>query len=150
MSDGHTVHLYNWLHEEVCEKLFTKLHDAGVIRIVDVRLNNSSQLAGFAKRDDLEFFLKGLYGIEYIHVPELAPTKDILDAYKKNKGDWSVYEQQFLELMDKRRIQDSIPKELIARGCLLCSEHLPQYCHRRLVVEYLARHWGNVETTHIT
>src|SRR5690606_8109205 len=104
---------------------FTKLHDAGVARIVDVRLNNSSQLAGFAKRDDLEFFLKGLYDIEYVHLPELAPTKDILDEYKKNKGDWSVYEREFLELMDKRRIQDSIPKELIEGGCLLCSEHLP-------------------------
>ena len=129
---------------------FTKLHDAGVIRIIDVRLNNSSQLAGFAKRDDLAFFLKGLYDIEYIHVPELAPTKDILDAYKKNKGDWNVYEGEFLELMDKRRIQDSIPKELIADGCLLCSEHLPKHCHRRLVVEYLARHWGTIRTTHIT
>jgi uncharacterized protein (DUF488 family) len=132
------------------QSFFTKLHDAGVIRIVDVRLNNSSQLAGFAKRDDLAFFLKGLYGIEYVHVPELAPSKDILDAYKKNKGDWSVYEREFLELMDRRRIQDSIPKELIAGGCLLCSEHLPEHCHRRLVIEYLARHWGNIETTHIT
>ncbi len=129
---------------------FTKLRDAGVVRIVDVRLSNSSQLAGFAKRDDLEFFLKGLYGIEYVHVPELAPTRDILDEYKKNKGDWSVYEREFLELMDKRKIQNSIPKELIAGGCLLCSEHLPKHCHRRLVVEYLARHWGNIETTHIT
>lgn len=132
------------------KSFFTKLHEAGVRRIVDVRLNNSSQLAGFAKRDDLEFFLKGLYDIEYVHLPELAPTKDILDEYKKNKGDWSVYEREFLELMDKRRIQDSVPKELIAGGCLLCSEHLPNHCHRRLVVEYLARHWGNIETTHIT
>ncbi|MCX6976172.1 MAG: DUF488 domain-containing protein [Verrucomicrobia bacterium] len=118
------------------KSFFTKLHAAGVCRIVDVRLNNSSQLAGFAKRDDLEFFLKGLYDIEYVHLPELAH--------------WSVYEREFLELMDKRRIQDSIPKELIAGGCLLCSEHLPKHCHRRLVVEYLARHWGNIETTHIT
>lgn len=109
-----------------------------------------TQLAGFAKRDDLEFFLKGLYGIEYVHLPELAPTKDILDEYKKNKGDWSVYERGFLELMDKRGIQDSIPKELIEGGCLLCSEHLPRHCHRRLVIEYLARHWGNIETTHLT
>ena len=129
---------------------FTKLHDAGVVRIVDVRLNNSSQLAGFAKRDDLEFFLKRLDGIEYVHMPELAPTKDILDEYKKNKGDWSVYEREFLELMDKRRIQESIPKEIIAGGCLLCSEHLPKHCHRRLVLEYLARHWGTIETIHIT
>jgi uncharacterized protein (DUF488 family) len=129
---------------------FTKLHDAGVARIVDVRLNNSSQLAGFAKRDDLQFFLEGLYDIEYVNLPELAPTKDILDKYKKNQGDWSVYEREFLELMDKRRIQDSIPRELIEGGCLLCSEHLPTHCHRRLVVEYLTRHWGNIEATHIT
>ena len=132
------------------KSFFTKLNDAGVVRIVDVRLNNSSQLAGFAKRDDLEFFLKGLYDIEYVHLPELAPTKCILDEYKKNQGDWSVYEQEFLELMDKRSIQTSVPRELIEGGCLLCSEHLPEQCHRRLVVEYLARHWGNIQTTHIT
>ena len=132
------------------KSFFTKLNDAGVVRIVDVRLNNSSQLAGFAKRDDLEFFLKGLYDIEYVHLPELAPTKCILDEYKKNQGDWSVYEQEFLELMDKRSIQTSVPKELFEGGCLLCSEHLPKHCHRRLVVEYLARHWGNIHTTHIT
>ena len=132
------------------KSFFTKLHDAGVVRLVDVRLNNSSQLAGFAKRDDLEFFLKGLYDIEYLHLPELAPTKCILDEYKKNKGDWSVYEREFLELMDKRSIQTSVPRELIEGGCLLCSEHLPEQCHRRLVVEYLARHWGNIQTTHIT
>jgi len=132
------------------KSFFTKLHDAGVIRLVDVRLNNSSQLAGFAKRDDLEFFLKGLFDIEYVHLPELAPTKTILDDFKKNKGDWSIYEREFLELMDKRSIQNSVPKELIKDGCLLCSEHLPKHCHRRLVVEYLARHWGNIQTTHIT
>ena len=132
------------------EQFFTKLQQAGVQRVVDVRLNNSSQLAGFAKRDDLQFFLKGLYGIEYVHVPELAPTKDILDAYKKNNGDWSVYEREFLELLDKRRIHDSIPRELIAGGCLLCSEHLPEHCHRRLVLEYLAQHWGPIETNHLT
>ncbi len=132
------------------KSFFTKLHEAGVVRLVDVRLNNSSQLAGFAKRDDLEFFLKGLHDIEYVHLPELAPTKSILDEYKKNKGDWSVYEREFLELMDKRSIQTSVPKELIEGGCLLCSEHLPKQCHRRLVVEYLARHWGNIQTTHIT
>jgi uncharacterized protein (DUF488 family) len=129
---------------------FSKLHEAGVARVVDVRLNNSSQLAGFAKRDDLEFFLKGLYGIEYVHVPELAPTADILDKYKKHNGDWSVYEREFLELMDKRSIQDSVPKEILAGGCLLCSEHLPTHCHRRLVLEYLSKHWGEIETTHLT
>lgn len=128
---------------------FTKLHEAGVARVVDVRLNNSSQLAGFAKQDDLQFFLQGLYGIEYLRVPELAPTKEILDAYKKHKGDWNVYEKEFLELMDRRRIQETVPREFLDRGCLLCSEHLPQHCHRRLVIEYLAKHWGPLNVTHL-
>lgn len=131
------------------EKFFTKLHEAGVARVIDVRLNNSSQLAGFAKRDDLAFFLKSLYGIEYVHLPDLAPTKDILDTYKKHKGDWSVYEREFLELMARRSIEKSTPRELIEHGCLLCSEHSPNHCHRRLVLEYLAYHWGEIETTHI-
>ena len=135
--------------QKSAEMFFTKLHDAGVLRIVDVRLNNSSQLAGFAKRDDLRFFLKGLYGIEYVHLPELAPTKDILDSYKKHNGDWTVYADKFMELMDRRKIESTVPKETLSRGCLLCSEHLPKQCHRRLVLEYLQRHWGPIEVQHL-
>ena len=145
------IHTYTiGFTKKTAKSFFTKLREAGVQRVVDVRLNNSSQLAGFAKREDLEFFLKGLYGIDYVHLPELAPTKDILDEYKKNNGEWSVYEREFLELMDKRRIYESIPRDLIAGGCLLCSEHLPKHCHRRLVVEFLSQHWGEIETTHLT
>ena len=132
------------------QTFFTKLHEAGVARIVDVRLNNSSQLAGFAKRDDLEYFLKGLYDIEYVHAPELAPTQLMLDKYKKHKGDWNVYEQEFLELMEKRRIESTFSQDLIQGGCLLCSEHLPKHCHRWLVVEYLEKHWGGITTKHLT
>ena len=132
------------------EAFFTKLREAGVRRLLDVRLNNSSQLSGFAKRDDLRFFLKALGGIEYQHVVELAPTKEILDAYKKHGGDWSVYEREFLELMAKRSIETQLTEEMLDAGCLLCSEHLPNLCHRRLVVEYLGQHWGGVIATHIT
>jgi uncharacterized protein YeaO (DUF488 family) len=82
-------------------------------------------------------------------LPELAPTKEILDAYKKHGGDWSVYEKEFLELMERRRIQETIPRDMIDRGCLLCSEQFPKHCHRRLVVEYLERHWGPLKVTHI-
>lgn len=131
------------------EEFFTKLHEAGVQRIVDVRLNNSSQLAGFAKQRDLKFFLKSLHDIDYVHLPDLAPTKDILDTYKKHKGEWSVYEREFMELMAKRNIENSIPKEAIEYGCLLCSEHEVEHCHRRLVLEYLTDHWGEFETTHL-
>jgi uncharacterized protein (DUF488 family) len=131
------------------EDFFGKLHQAGVKRVVDVRLNNSSQLAGFAKRDDLRFFLNAIYGIEYIHLPELAPTQDILDAYKKHDGDWNIYEDKFLNLMEKRRIETTISNNTIDYGCLLCSEHFPKHCHRRLVVEYLQRHWGDIDVKHI-
>lgn len=129
---------------------FTKLRDAGAKQLIDVRLNNSSQLAGFAKRDDLKFFLKELADIEYLHVPDLAATKDILDAYKKHGGDWAVYEDAFLELMAKRAIETNLTEEMFDRSCLLCSEHLPEHCHRRLVIEYLDKHWGDMSVTHIT
>src|SRR3990172_5382300 len=88
------------------ETFFARLKSAGVKRIVDVRLNNVSQLAGFTKRDDLRYFAKVVCGIDYVHVPELAPTQDILDAYKKHKGDWELYERQFVDLMRRRRIED--------------------------------------------
>jgi uncharacterized protein (DUF488 family) len=132
------------------EEFFTKLQEAGVRRLLDVRLNNSSQLAGFAKQDDLRYFLKAIGGIEYEHVAELVPTKEILDAYKKHGGDWEVYEREFLELMAKRSIESALGPALFDRSCLLCSEHLPQLCHRRLVVEYLDKKWdGGLSITHL-
>jgi len=132
------------------ELFFTKLQRAGVKRLVDVRLNNVSQLAGFAKQNDLRYFTKAICNIDYVHLPDLAPTKDILNTYKKNKGDWKVYEHNFLELMKIRRIEDRVPRELLDGGCLLCSEDEPHHCHRRLVAEYIKEKWGEVEIEHIT
>lgn len=131
------------------ESFFERLKRGGVKRIVDVRLNNVSQLAGFAKRDDLRYFAKQICGADYVHLPELAPTQDILDEYKKNKGDWSVYERKFLDLMARRRIEDKVSREVIDEGCLLCSEDKPHHCHRRLVAEYLRDKWGGLEIRHI-
>ena len=116
---------------------------------MDVRLNNVSQLAGFAKRDDLRFFLEEICGMEYLHLPVLAPTKKMLDDYKKRSGDWSDYESQFLELMRQRRVEQKVSPEVVANGCLLCSEDKPHHCHRRLVAEYLNQHWGDIEVTHL-
>jgi uncharacterized protein (DUF488 family) len=132
------------------EKFFTTLQQAGVKRVVDVRLNNISQLAGFTKMDDLRYFLKSIGGIDYVHLPVLAPTQDMLDAYKKQKGAWSEYEKRFLDLMASRHIEDKVPKEIIDGGCLLCSEDKPHHCHRRLVAEYLANHWSDVQTKHLS
>ena len=131
------------------EVFFTRLSTAGVRRVIDIRLNNVSQLAGFAKRDDLRYFLRTICHIDYIHLPELAPTKEILDAYKKNKGDWSVYERDFMALLKVRRPDRAFPREEFNMGCLLCSEPEPDRCHRRLVAEYLKDRWGDVEVVHI-
>ena len=132
------------------ETFFTRLKNAGVKRLVDVRLNNVSQLAGFAKKDDLRFFTKEICHIEYVHVPALAPTADILDPYKKAKnGDWPLYERQFINLMKARRIEETVPREILDGGCLLCSEEKPHHCHRRLVAEYLKEKWGNLEIEHL-
>ena len=131
------------------ESFFTSLKNAGVGRLLDVRLNNVSQLAGFTKRDDLRYFTKAICGIGYVHVPALAPTQDILDAYKKQKGDWGLYQRQFLDLMRSRCIESEVSRELMDGACLLCSEHEPDHCHRRLVAEYLREKWGGIEIEHL-
>ncbi|MDE3017475.1 MAG: DUF488 domain-containing protein [Nitrospirota bacterium] len=131
------------------EEFFNNLRKAGAKRIIDVRLNNVSQLAGFTKKDDLRYFAKAICGIDYVHLPELAPTQTLLDEYKKKGGDWSVYEKGFLELMTKRHIEETIPREIFNESCLLCSEHKPHHCHRRLVAEYLRDKWGDIEINHL-
>ena len=130
-------------------RFFELLRTSGARRVVDVRLNNVSQLAGFAKRDDLAYFLAEICGMDYVHLPVLAPTKQILDDFKKKGGDWSTYESSFLDLMCVRRVEQTVARETIADGCLLCSEDTPEHCHRRLVAEYLERHWGGIDITHL-
>lgn len=108
-----------------------------------------SQLAGFTKKTDLEYFLKTIDDIDYVHILDLAPTKDILDEYKKQKGDWSIYEQKFLKLMADRQIEKKVSPDLADGACLLCSEAKPHHCHRRLVAEYLNNKWGNIKIHHL-
>ena len=131
------------------EQFFDNLQAAGVKRVVDVRLNNVSQLSGFAKKNDLAYFLKQICGMEYTHLPNLAPTKDILDAYKKQRGSWKTYERSFIDLMAARKIENEIKQETLEDACLLCSEDKPHHCHRRLVAEYLREYWGNIEIKHL-
>lgn len=128
---------------------FSKLRKAGVKRLIDIRLNNVSQLAGFAKRDDLIFFLKELCNCEYRHVPNFAPTKEILDAYKKKQIDWAEYVRRFTKLIQDRKIENLISPEDLNKSCFLCSEPTPEQCHRRLVAEYFKEKFGDVEIKHL-
>jgi uncharacterized protein (DUF488 family) len=136
--------------QKSARQFFEALRVAGVKRVIDVRLNNTSQLAGFAKRDDLEYFLKGLAGIDYEPCPLLAPTPEMLEDYRKRKGPWDDYERRFRELLVERKVEDELDPDLLHESCLLCSEHLPHHCHRRVAAEYLAERWGGVEIEHLT
>ena len=130
------------------EGFFSRLSKAHVKKLVDVRLNNVSQLSGFAKRDDLRYFSKMICDIEYDEKPELAPTQEILDEYRKSQGGWHAYVAKFLDLMARRRIED-IDRASLDGGCLLCSEDKPHHCHRRLVAEYLKGKWADIEIEHL-
>jgi uncharacterized protein (DUF488 family) len=132
------------------ERFFRLLKDADIKRLLDVRLNNRSQLAGFTKRDDLTFFLREICGATYTHEISLAPTQEMLDRYKKGKGSWVEYERQFGILMSERKIEDKLDRSLfVTPTVLLCSEATPEHCHRRLVLEYLADKWGDLKITHL-
>lgn len=132
------------------EQFIRLLQGAGVNAVVDVRLRNTSQLAGFAKRDDLAFLLTEGFGIRYVHRPDLAPTAEIMDAYKAGR-DWPAYEREFLALLAQRGAEE-IGRELLARyrcPCLLCAEPQPHRCHRRLVAEWWARRIPGLEVLHL-
>jgi uncharacterized protein (DUF488 family) len=135
--------------QKTAEQFFTLLKKAGVKRILDIRLNNVSQLAGFAKRDDLRFFLREICHADYRHLPECAPTAQILNAFKKQKGDWRSYVEHFLALIHTRRIENVLTLALLDHGCLLCSEATPERCHRRLVAEYMRGKMPDLRIVHL-
>jgi uncharacterized protein (DUF488 family) len=130
-------------------QFFKALQNAGVKRVLDIRLNNVSQLAGFTKKDDLKFFLHTIAGIGYEHRPEMAPTKELLDDYKKKKLNWSEYEKRFSIIIIERKIENILTPNGLNNACLLCSEPEADKCHRRLVAEYLQSKWGNIEICHL-
>ena len=134
--------------KSTAQRFFERLKKSGTKSLLDVRLNNVSQLAGFAKRDDLSYFTSQICGIRYQHITALAPTQAILDEYKKNGGAWDLYAEKFLDLMAKRQIE-GIDRAQLDGGCLLCSEDKPHHCHRRLVAEYLREKWGDIEIEHL-
>jgi len=131
------------------ERFFGLLDRPDLQRVVDVRLNNQSQLAGFTKSDDLRFFLDRILGKGYVHLPELAPTPEMLKTYRDGRDDWAGYERDFRALLHERVVQDRVPAAILDGGCLLCSEATADYCHRRLVAEHFARHLAGVEIVHL-
>jgi uncharacterized protein (DUF488 family) len=136
--------------QKSASEFFGTLKSHAIERLLDVRLNNTSQLAGFAKQADLAWFLGEICGAAYEHEPLLAPTQEMLDAFKKHKGSWDVYEQSFLSLMKERKIESAIDRESFAkRTVLLCSEPTAERCHRRLVLEYLQQHWEGIKVHHL-
>ncbi len=137
--------------QKSAERFFGLLAEHGVELVVDIRLKPSGQLSGFAKQDDLAWFLQRLNGVGYVHLPELAPSAEIRDTYRQDH-DWDRYVPRFEALMDARRIPDTLDRSLFTArvNCLLCSEPTPEHCHRRLVAERLARAWPDVEVVHLT
>ncbi|HAH26319.1 MAG TPA: hypothetical protein DCL77_21560 [Prolixibacteraceae bacterium] len=135
--------------EKTAAAFFTLLKNAGVNKIIDTRLNNVSQLAGFAKGKDLEFFAKEIGGIAYEHHINLAPTKELLSNYRDKRIDWAQYETQYISLLDTRNIIQEIDFEKLNDSCLLCSEHQPDRCHRRLLAEYLKNANQDIEIIHL-
>ncbi len=132
------------------QQFFDLISSNDITTLIDVRLNNVSQLAGFAKRDDLQFFLKELCNVNYIHMPKMSPTKEILSNYKKGYITWGDYEKEFRQLLESREIEKVIDIDQINDSCFLCSEHKPDFCHRRLVAEYLKERLNeNINIKHL-
>ncbi len=135
--------------QKTAQQFFNALQKAEVKKIIDIRLNNASQLAGFTKKNDLEFFLKEICRCDYEHRTDWAPTQEILDGFKKKSIDWKGYENFYLELIKNRRVESGVTINGLDHACLLCSEAKPDKCHRRLLAEYLKLHFPQLRIVHL-
>lgn len=132
------------------EEFFTLIKKSGVKRVIDVRRNNTSQLSGFAKENDLKYFLKELCHVDYIHALDLAPTEEILQPYRHKEHTWQDFKKDYLKLLAERKIETTIDKKLLDKSCLLCGEAEPDHCHREFLIEYLQAHWkDDIEVEHL-
>ncbi|MCC7407607.1 MAG: DUF488 domain-containing protein [Phycisphaeraceae bacterium] len=131
------------------QQFFDLLRQHHVRRLLDTRLWNRSQLAGFTKQDDLAYFCRTILGIDYQHLPLLAPSKELLEGYKAGQITWQQYVPIYRDLLEKRHAADVLSKDLFADACLLCAEPTAEQCHRRLAAEYFQRTWGDITITHI-
>lgn len=129
------------------------LAPSGAVRVLDIRARPSSQLSGFAKvgksGGDFQFLLRRLCEMDYVHIPELAPSGDLLSEYRAGDLTWNEYAERYCELLEEQSVETVLDPHLFDSGVLLCSEALPEHCHRRLAAEYLQRHWGDIEIVHL-
>jgi uncharacterized protein (DUF488 family) len=135
--------------EKSAESFFTLLKSNSIKKLIDVRLNNASQLAAFSKKNDLKYFLKELIACDYIYRSDFAPSDDILKDYKSKKINWKEYADKYIKLLDSRNILSTTSKAEIVNSVLLCSENEPEYCHRRLLAEYFKTKWSDIEIIHL-
>ena len=135
--------------KKTAEQFFSLLDRTELKRVVDIRLNNNSQLAGFTKSEDLRFFLRRIVNKDYVHMPQMAPTADMLKSYRDGKGNWAAYEREFVALIKQRRVEETVSLDILDGSCLLCSEATPEHCHRRLVADYLAAAFQATQVCHL-
>lgn len=135
--------------QKKAESFFKILINHNVEKVIDVRLNNNSQLAAFTKQDDLQFFLKTIGNIDYSHQIILAPTEELLHDYKKKKIDWDQYETSFEVILNNRHPEKIFSMQDLSNACLLCSEPLADKCHRRLVAEYFKKVYPEITIIHL-
>ena len=137
--------------EKSAQEFFERLRDNGIQQLIDIRIHPHGQLSGFARQEDLPYFLHELAGqCQYLYLPVLAPTKEIMKEYRGD-GNWVRYAARFEALMDERNIPAGLDRLIFetATGCLLCSESTAEHCHRRLVAERMAKHWPDLEVIHL-
>lgn len=124
------------INNKSAEQFFRLLSDNKIIKIIDIRLNNTTQLCGFSKMNDLKFFLKRILNIEYEYISDFAPTKDIMVSYRENK-DWNKFKTDYLKLLENRKVKESYQNYDFRNTCFLCSEDDADNCHRKILSEFL-------------
>lgn len=145
------IHLFTiGFTEKSAEQFFSLLLDSGVKKLIDTRVNNTSQLSGFAKGRDLAYFCGAIGGIEYEHRLDMAPTKELLSQYRKGGMGWAEYTERYLELLRRRKLRSKVQIRDLDGACFLCSEHLPGECHRSLLADHLKEENPELEIVHLT
>jgi uncharacterized protein (DUF488 family) len=134
---------------KTAEYFFSKLKNSDAKKLIDIRINRISQLAGFAKEQDLEYLLGNLSNLDYQINSDLAPTKELLSRYRREEIDWETYSYEYISLIESRNIIKTLGKEYFSDSVLMCSESTPEFCHRRLFTDLLSKYFNDLEINHL-